>query len=101
MLRKKEKKSIASIIALLIGWPVGLDQFVEGNIGKGIAIIFGWIITGLMFLGGVANYVANSGYYHSLWIGLLVMSFSATIVGGVLVTVKLVKLLRSFVAADD
>ncbi len=27
MLRKKEKKTIASMIALLIGWPVGLDNF--------------------------------------------------------------------------
>ena len=97
MLRKKEKKAIASIFALLIGWPVGLDQFLEGNKEKGIAIIFGWIITALMFFGGIANL----GGYDSTGVGLLVMSLSASIVGGVLITVKLVKLLSAFVEADD
>ncbi len=34
MLRKKEKKAITSTIALLIGWPVGLDQFLEKSKGS-------------------------------------------------------------------
>ena len=51
MLRKKEKQAIASIFALLVGWPIGLDRFVEGNSGKGLAVILGWIITATIFFG--------------------------------------------------
>ena len=52
MLRKKEKKAITSIIALLIGWPVGLDQFLEKNNAKGIQSLIGWSIIGILFLVG-------------------------------------------------
>ncbi len=98
MLRKKEKKTIASMIALLIGWPVGLDQFVEGNNEKGLAIIVGWILTLVMLFLGVRNL---GRYDNEVGIGILVMFATASIVGGVLATVKLVKLLRAFVEADD
>ena len=42
MLRKKEKKAITSTISLLIGWPVGLDQFLEGSVETSVAAIIGW-----------------------------------------------------------
>ena len=45
--------------------------------------------------------IANLGGYDNTGIGLLVMSLSASIVGGVLVTIKLVKLLSAFVDAND
>jgi len=41
MLRKKEKKALASIFMLIIGWPVGLDQFFEGKNEKGISTTIG------------------------------------------------------------
>ena len=49
MLRKKEKKALASILMLLIGWPIGLDQFFEGKNEKGISTIIGWTMTALLF----------------------------------------------------
>ena len=48
MLRKKEKKAIASIFMLMIGWPVGLDQFFEGKNEKGISTTIGWTLTAFL-----------------------------------------------------
>ena len=52
MLRKTEKKALASIFMLIIGWPVGLDQFFEGKNEKGITTTIGWTLTALLFLYG-------------------------------------------------
>ncbi len=100
MLRKKEKKAIASIFALLLGWPVGLDQFLEGKVVRGALITFGWTIT-LLFVLLSWNNLNLGGEYTDLGIGLLVMSLPGMIVGGLLATIKLLKLLRAFVEADD
>ena len=56
MLRKKEKKAITSTIALLIGWPVGLDKFLEDESGRGFQIFLGWLISGMVFAYGFFEY---------------------------------------------
>ena len=90
MLRKKEKKSIASIIALLIGWPVGLDQFLDGNKRNGVMTTVGWLITFIMFLIGASGEI-----------GAFVFSFIGAAVGTVCIFKKLVSQLKAFVEADD
>ena len=65
MLRKKEKKAITSTIALLIGWPVGLDKFLECKSKKGFQIFLGWLISGVVFTNGLIEYInsqVGSGY---------------------------------------
>tara|TARA_B100000945_G_C20301112_1_gene558089 strand:- start:498 stop:662 length:165 start_codon:yes stop_codon:yes gene_type:complete len=52
MLRKKEKKALASIFILLIGCPVELYQFFEGKNDKGISTNIGWTVIALLFLYG-------------------------------------------------
>ena len=37
---------------LLIGWPVGLDQFLEGNNERGIFVTIGWMISLLLLFFG-------------------------------------------------
>ena len=56
-LRKKEKKVITSTIALLIGWPVGLDKFLEGKPRRGFQIFLGWLISGIVFTFGLIEYI--------------------------------------------
>ena len=90
MLRKKEKKTIASMIALLIGWPVGLDQFLEGNKRNGVMTTVGWLITFIMFLIGASGEM-----------GAFVFCFIGTAVGTICIFKKLVSLLQAFVEADD
>ena len=92
MLRKKEKKSIASIIALLIGWPVGLDQFLDGNKRNGVMTTVGWLVTFFLFLLGASG---QSGA------GPLLFSFIGAAVGTVCIFKKLVSQLKAFVEADD
>ena len=50
---KERKKAITSTIALLIGWPVALDQFLEGQNTEGIKIIFGWLLIFVTFIGPI------------------------------------------------
>ena len=97
MLRKKEKKAITSIIALLIGWPVGLDQFLEKNNGKGFQSIIGWLITGLLFLFGIGSLgtVSDAGF------SLLFLSALGGLIGIVCILIKLVDKLRAFEEAED
>ena len=54
MLRKKEKKAITSIISLLIGWPIGLDKFVEGQNEEGVKTILTWLLIIIGFIAGAA-----------------------------------------------
>ena len=100
MLRKKEKKAISSIFALLIGWPIGLDQFLEGKGGRGVLITIGWTITFLFTFFSLVN-LNLGGDYTDIGIGLLVLSLPPLIVGGLLGIAKLLKLLKAFVAAED
>tara|TARA_Y100001968_G_C19318000_1_gene697751 strand:- start:295 stop:561 length:267 start_codon:yes stop_codon:yes gene_type:complete len=88
MLRKKEKKAIASIFALLIGWPIGLDLFVEGVNTKGIQTFIAWSLIAAMFLTGFSMNLSGGDGFSVILFGLIV-----SIIGGVLATVKLVKLL--------
>ena len=37
---------------LLIGWPVGLDQFLEGKNEKGIFVTIGWTVSLLLLFFG-------------------------------------------------
>ena len=97
MLRKKEKKAITSIIALLIGWPVGLDQFLEKNNGKGFQSLIGWLITGLLFLFGIGTLGTGSDAGFSL----LFLSALGGLVGFVCILIKLVNKLRAFEEAED
>ena len=67
MLRKKRKKAITSIIALLIGWPVGLDQFLKKN-GKGIQSLIGWLIIGIFFLVGFSLLASGDDTGFGFWV---------------------------------
>ena len=95
MLRKKEKKAIASIIALLIGWPVGLDKFLEGKSKRGFQIFIGWLITGIAFSFGLYQYTGGDG------IGLLIFSLIAISIGTIFFLSELVANLRMFEEAED
>ena len=95
MLRKKEKKAITSIIALLIGWPVGLDQFLEGNSGNGFKIIIGWSVTGVCLLSGFGFLGSDLAGFGLLWGGI------GVVVGSFLFFRKLVKKLKAFEEAED
>ena len=92
MLRKKEKKAIASIFALLVGWPVGLDQFVEGNKRKGVMTIVGWQVTFYLFLS------RGEGIY---WRFNHLFYLIGAAIGTICILKKLVSILRAFVEADD
>ena len=94
MLRKKEKKALASIFMLLIGWPVGLDQFFEGNNEKGISTIIGWIVSFLLLFYGLGL----KGYYMSI---VLMVAVILILLGSLQACKKLIKLTRSFVNAKD
>ena len=94
MFRKKEKKALSSIFMLLIGWPVGLDQFFEGKNKKGISTTIGWTVTALMFLYGLGL----RGYYTGI---VLVFALLFTLVGSLQACKKLFKITRAFVDADD
>ena len=97
MLRKKEKKAITSIIALLIGWPVGLDQFLEKNNGKGIQSLFGWSIIGILFLVGLGMLASGDDSGFGFWM----LSALGGLVGFVCILIKLVDKLRAFEEAED
>lgn len=94
MFRKKEKKALSSIFMLLIGWPVGLDQFFEGKNKKGISTTIGWTVTALMFLYGLGL----RGYYTGV---VLVFALLFTLVGSLQACKKLFKMTRAFVDAAD
>ena len=94
MLRKKEKNALASIFMLLIGWPVGLDQFFEGKNEKGISTTIGWTVTALLFLYGLGL----KGYYTGV---VLIIAMLLTLAGSFQACKKLIKVTRAFVEADD
>jgi len=79
---------------LLIGWPVGLDQFFEGKNKKGISTIIGWTVTALMFLYGLGL----RGYYTGV---VLVFALLFTMFGSLQACKKLFKMTRAFVDAAD
>ena len=94
MLRKKEKKTLASIFMLIIGWPVGLDQFFEGKNKKGISTTIGWTLKALLFLYGFGL----KGYYTGV---VLVIAVFLIIVGSFQACRKLIKVTLAFVDVDD
>ena len=91
MLRKKEKKAITSIIALLIGWPIGLDKFVEGQNEEGVKTILTWL---LIIIGFVAGAALNE-------FGYILLSLIGGFVGIIFVLRKLVIQLKAFEEAED
>tara|TARA_Y100001968_G_scaffold138329_1_gene126511 strand:- start:75 stop:359 length:285 start_codon:yes stop_codon:yes gene_type:complete len=94
MLKKKEKKALASILMLLIGWPVGLDQFFEGKNEKGIFTTIGWTVTALLFLYGLGL----KGYYTGV---VLIIAVLFTLAGSFQACKKLIKVTRAFIDAED
>ena len=96
MLSKKEKESITSIIALLIGWPVGLDQFLEGNNSKGIQSIIGWFLVTLFFFVGIGSFGMGDKYE-----GILLICILGGIAGAILIYGKLLVKLKAFEQAED
>ena len=94
MLSKKEKKALASIFILIIGWPVGLDQFFEGKNEKGISTTIGWTFTALLFLYGLGL----KGYYTGV---VLIIAVLLTLAGSFQAGKKLIKVTRAFVDAED
>ena len=79
---------------LSIGWPVGLDQFFEGNNEKGISITIGWTVTFLLLFYGLGL----KGYYSAIF---LIISIILILIGSVQACKKLIKLTRAFVDAED
>ena len=96
MLRKKEKKAITSTIALLIGWPVGLDKFLEDESGRGFQIFLGWLISGIVFTYGLFEYTK-----YQEGSGFLVFGSIAVSIGTICVFAKLVSNLKAFEEAED
>ena len=94
MLRKKEKKAFASIFMLIIGWPIGLDQFFEGKNKKGISTTIGWTVTALLFLYGFGL----KGYYTGV---VLIIAVLLTLAGSFQACKKLIKVTRAFIDVDD
>ena len=96
MLRKKEKKAIASIFLLLLGWPLGLDRFFEGDKKKGFIAFIAWPL----------------GFYSLIGLGYLGSEYMIAVFGFLIilglmfyglfrVLRKLVIVSRVFVDADD
>ena len=94
MLRKKEKKALTSILMLLIGWPVGLDQFLEGNNEKGIFVTIGWTVSLLLLFFGWGLKSYDGGV-------VLIVGVLLVLLGSFLACKKLIKVTRAFVDADD
>ena len=85
MLRKKEKKALASIFALLIGWPVGLDLSLEGDKTIGTQTVVAWSVVAAMFLACFSmNLRGGDGFC------LILFALIGTTIGGLLATVNLV-----------
>ena len=97
MLRKKEKKAITSTIALLIGWPVGLDQFLEGSVETGIAAIIGWTAN-IIFLVVGLNQI---DFWDVETYGYFILGIIGTLIGLILILKRLINLLRDFEEAED
>jgi len=96
MLRKRENKAITSTIALLIGWPVGLDKFLESKSKRGFQIFIGWLILGIVLTYGLIeflNYQEVSGY---VVFGLIAIS-----IGTVCFFSELIANLKMFEEAED
>ena len=96
MLRKKEKKAITSTIALLIGWPVGLDKFLEGKSKRGFQIFLGWLIAGFLLTFGLSEYI-NYGEGQ----GFLVFGSIAVSIGTICFFSELIANLKMFEEAED
>ena len=94
MLRKKEKKALASILMLLVGWPVGLDQFLEGNNEKGIFVTIGWTVSLLLLFFGWGLKSYDGGV-------VLIVGVLLVLLGSFLACKRLIKVTRAFVDADD
>ena len=94
MLRENEKKALASMFMLLIGWPVGLDQFFEGKNEKGISTTIGWTLTALLILYGLGL----KGYYAGV---VLIFAVLLILAGSFQAGKKLIKVTRAFVDAED
>ena len=110
MLRKKEKKAITSTIALLLGWPIALDKFLEGDNDRGFQIFVSWLITGLVFFNCLYQYTSYSlneitnGLYEyegDNGIGLLIFSSIAFSIGIIFFLRKLIENLRMFEDSEN
>ena len=79
---------------LLIGWPVGLDQFLEGNNEKGIFVTIGWTVSLLLLFFGWGI----KSYYGPV---VLIVAVLLILFGSFFACKKLIKVTRAFVEADD
>ena len=79
---------------LLIGWPVGLDQFLEGNNEKGIFVTIGWTVSLLLLFFGWGLKSYDGGV-------VLIVGVLLVLLGSFLACKKLIKVTRAFVDADD
>ena len=79
---------------LLIGWPVGLDQFLEGNNEKGIFVTIGWTVSLLLLSFGWGI----KSYYGPV---VLIVAVLLILFGSFFACKKLIKVTRAFVEADD
>ena len=75
----------------MIGWPVGLDQFLEGQNSEGVKIIIGWLFVIISFIGGIA--LNETGF--------LIFSFLLGFVGIIGLLSKLVSKLKAFEEVED
>ena len=79
---------------LIIGWPVGLDQFFEGKNEKDFSTTIGWTVTTLLFLYGLDL----KGYYSGV---VLIIAVLLTLAGSFQACKKPIKVTRAFVDVDD
>ena len=81
----------------MIGWPIGLDQFLEGNNGKGVQSLIGWFVVGVLTLVGLGFIGSgdDSGFRY------LIISVLGGFVGTICILTKLVAKLKAFEEAED
>ena len=79
---------------MLIGWPVGLDQFLEGNNERGIFVTIGWMVSLLLLFFGWGL----KSYYGGF---VLIVALLSILFGGFLACKKLIKVTRAFIDAED
>ncbi len=106
MFRKEEKKALARLAVLSVGWGLGLDRFYEGKTRDGFLSIVGWglIFGALMFLSPCHGYDYASGSKEMAEMSvnpLIIAPLGFGVYGVILVLRKGFRLLRQFETAED
>ena len=76
---------------------MGLDQFLEGNNGKGIQSIIGWLVVVITFFIGAGLLGTGDDSGFNFWI----ITALGGLVGTICICTKFVAKLKSFEEAED